>query len=211
MLEMSAEEKRIIEDAAKKHGVSSDAIATLINALIAGGGRMAQFNHPELGGMGQWSQGGMFMIGDMFNNDLKRRVEAICIDLSQLVANQNTFAPTNTTRSSQSQYNTAYQSSEQNKPSFSFGNNTVSRETWWPAHLGVPSSIGSQNETSYAYFESSRRLAINYNKQVTIFDCGDHKIKGFSQQQGRDHSITFTSQHGLVSASDLTIVSKDPA
>ncbi len=35
--------------------------------------------------MGQWSQGGMIMIGDMFNNALKYRVDALCSELSSLL------------------------------------------------------------------------------------------------------------------------------
>jgi hypothetical protein len=59
--------RQIVEAIADRHGVSSDAVYTLLMALAAGGGRQVQFNHPDLGGMGQWSQGGMIMVGDMFN------------------------------------------------------------------------------------------------------------------------------------------------
>jgi hypothetical protein len=38
---------------------------------------MAQFNHPEFAGSGQWMQGGMLMLGDMFNHALKGRVDAL--------------------------------------------------------------------------------------------------------------------------------------
>jgi hypothetical protein len=37
---------------------------------------MAQFDHPDLGGMGQWTAGGMTMIGDMFNAGLNPGLEA---------------------------------------------------------------------------------------------------------------------------------------
>ena len=50
---------------------AQDAVATLLRAVLDAAACMAQFSHPELGGMGQWSQGGMIMIGDMFNNGLK--------------------------------------------------------------------------------------------------------------------------------------------
>lgn len=70
---------------AQRHSVSSDAVMTLLFALVAGQGRQAQFNHPELGGMGHWSQGGMIMIGDMFNNALKHRVGALCSELNGLL------------------------------------------------------------------------------------------------------------------------------
>ena len=60
----------------------------LLGALAHGNGRQAQFNHPELGGMGQWSQGGMIMVGDMFNQGLKHRVDALCNELAGLLRSQ---------------------------------------------------------------------------------------------------------------------------
>jgi hypothetical protein len=43
--------------------------------------------------MGQWSQGGMIMIGDMFNNGLKYRVDSLCNDLTMAMQNNWPFAP----------------------------------------------------------------------------------------------------------------------
>ena len=71
---------------AQRHGFSADAARAVTDALRHGGGHMAQFNHPELGGMGQWSAGGMLMIGDMFNHALKARVDALCRDLAAMPA-----------------------------------------------------------------------------------------------------------------------------
>jgi hypothetical protein len=36
---------------------------------------MAQFSHPDFGGMSQWSHG-MTMVGDMFNDGLKSKLDA---------------------------------------------------------------------------------------------------------------------------------------
>ena len=72
-------------DAAKRHGVSLDGALVLLDALARRNGRQAQFNHPDLGGMGQWSQGGMIMIGDMFNQGLKYRVDALCNELAGIL------------------------------------------------------------------------------------------------------------------------------
>src|ERR1700755_1823516 len=71
-----------IAEIAQRHGFSTDAARAVAEALRHGNNTMAQFNHPELGGMGQWVAGGMLMIGDMFNNDLKARVGALCRDLA---------------------------------------------------------------------------------------------------------------------------------
>ena len=61
---------------------------TLLQALVNGNGMMAQFNHRELGGNGQWMLGGMTMVGDMFNHGLKAKVDGLCSELSQLLAQQ---------------------------------------------------------------------------------------------------------------------------
>ena len=59
--------------------------------------------HPDLGGMGQWSQGGMVMVGDMFNNALKARVDALCAELAGLLRAAGLFSPAVASRQSQSQ------------------------------------------------------------------------------------------------------------
>src|SRR3954453_1661083 len=87
-MQLTPEGRRLLEDVAQRHGVSADAVLTLLQAVAAGHGTSAQFSHPELGGMGQWSQGGMIMIGDMFNNGLKYRVDQLCNELSALVGSQ---------------------------------------------------------------------------------------------------------------------------
>jgi len=46
---------------------------------------MAQFSHPDFGGMSQWSPG-MTMVGDMFNNSLKSKLDAVCTELATYVA-----------------------------------------------------------------------------------------------------------------------------
>ena len=76
----------LLNELAARHGVSAGAVQTLQDALRRGGGRMAQFSHPELGGMGQWSAGGMTQVGDMFNAPLRDRVAALCAELAALPA-----------------------------------------------------------------------------------------------------------------------------
>ena len=88
MPNLTPEGLRIVTDVATRHGVSLDVALTLLGALAQGNGRQAQFNHPELGGMGQWSQGGMIMIGDMFNQGLKHRVDALCNELTDFLRSQ---------------------------------------------------------------------------------------------------------------------------
>jgi hypothetical protein len=65
----------------KKHSVSPAAVQVVLAALRSGGGRMAQFSHADFGGMSQWSPG-MSMVGDMFNTQLKAKLDALCSDIA---------------------------------------------------------------------------------------------------------------------------------
>ena len=190
---------RIVTDVATRHGVSLDVALTLLGALAQGNGRQAQFNHPELGGMGQWSQGAMIMVGDMFNQHLKYRVDALCNELADLLRTQPSGKAEAGSIQSQSQ------NSGEGVSLFVAG--TGSAGAWWPAELGSPTSTGAQNDMLYACFPGRRRLAIQQGGQVRVYDTGEHTISGFSQQQGGDQSLTFTSQFGLVRVADLALVS----
>lgn len=169
---------------AARHGFGPEAAETLLRALVQGGGTLAQFSHPELGGMGQWSQGGMLMIGDMFNDRLKGRVAALCDDLARLARDGDAFAPRGT-------------AADAGDPASG---------DWWPADLGRPSTSGGQNDLSYAFFPQERRLAIRRDGRVTVYDSGDHAISGVSQQQGSGQTPRFTSQSGPVDPDALRIV-----
>jgi len=178
-----------INDLAQRYAVSVDAVTTLLQAVVNGHGTMAQFYHAELGGGGQWMQGGMTMVGDMFNQGLKAKVAGLCAELSNLLANQP-FVPAPSPQA----------------PLLGGSGN------WWPGDLGVPSASGSQNDIRYAYFPSSRRLAVEVDGRVSVYDTLDHHIGGVSQQQqGSGASVTFTSQYGVVSVLSLPIVSGDLA
>ena len=201
MQTLSPEGLRIVEDIAQRHGVSREATLVLLRALSEGSGYQAQFNHPDLGGMGQWSQGGMIMIGDMFNNGLKHRVDMLCSELARVLQEQPSFgvqAP-----SSQSQQQGGYAGVSLFVPG------TGSSSVWWPAELGNPASTGAQNDMRYACFPAARRLAIKLGPDVRVYDTGAHVVTGFSQQQGGDQSLTFTSQFGLVRVDDLARVAPD--
>jgi len=194
MPELTTHARRIVEALATTHGVSPGAVETLLRAVAAGGGAQAQFNHPDLGGMGQWSQGGMLMIGDMFNQGLKYKVGALCDELSGLLRDQSVFSPA----PSQTQTQTQGQG---------FGASLFVRESasGWPAELGTPSSTGAQNDMSYAVFPAARRLAIRIGGDLRIYDTGEHVLGGVSQQQSGDQSLTFASQHGVVRVADLPL------
>lgn len=211
MPDLTPDGLRALDDLARRHGFSSDAAMALLQAVSYGGGTQAQFNHPELGGMGQWSSGGMIMIGDMFNNALKARVANMAEDIAGLLRSGAlpVASPANSAAMSSS-----YQSQSQGG-GFGGGYGGGSSifvgggggSNWWPGDLGSPGSTGGQNSMRYAYFPATRRLAIDVDGSVTVYDTGDHSIGGFSQQQSGDRSMTFTSQYGTVRVADLPVIS----
>lgn len=163
---------------AERHDVSLDAVRHLLRALEAGGGMMAQFDHPDLGGFGQWSSGGMIMIGQMFDANLKARVAGLCAELAQSL------------------------------PAGGWAG--ASPGGWWPAELGRPAASGAQNGMRYAYFPDSRRLAVETDGQLALYDTGDHDIGGVSQAQGGGRTLRFSGRNGSVDLDGLRRVDGAP-
>jgi membrane protein len=162
-----------IEALAANHGVSTAAVETLASSMARSGGGGAQFDHPELGGMGQWMTNGMLMIGDMFNHQLKARIDRLCRDVEKALAN----APVQAERAARTEGAVA---------------------SWRPSELGIPASVGSQNEMRYAFFPDKRRLALEENGALAVYDTGEHRLTGFSQQQAALRSVAFSSAAGSV-------------
>ena len=196
MTKLTESGRQALADITSRHGTSPEAAEHVLMALVAGHGTQAQFNHPELGGMGQWSLGGMTMVGDMFNNSLKAKVDALCSDLANLMQQSSLLhTPSATVSQSQSQ------SPGDGVSLFVAGG---SGGNWWPGNLGHAASTGAQSQMRYAWFPDTARLAIDTgNGAVRVYDTADHQIGGFSQQQSGDQSLSFTSQYGLVKLSDL--------
>lgn len=179
MQQLTQDGQNLANDLNNRYNLSLDAVIHMIVAANNGGGTMAQFNSPELGGGGQWMQGGMTMAGDMFNSGLKNTVNNLCGEISNALKNITVFPviPAGTKGSNQ----------------------------WWPQDLGSPFCSGSQNNIKYAVFPN--RLAVELNGETTVYDTLDNNISGISQQQGGDSSLTFSSQYETLLVSSLPIVS----
>lgn len=184
MTVLTGEGRARVEEIAASHGVTPATAEMLLVALQRGGGAQAQFNAPELGGMGQWSRGGMVMIGDMFNNALKARVDALCGELATLTGVTGIFETSPT--------------------------GAAVGQGRWPAELGQAASSGAQNDMRYAVFPASRRLAVERGGTTTIYDTGAHVIGGVSQAQSGGQTLTFSSQLGPVGLADLDVVGAPP-
>ncbi|MCB0649339.1 MAG: SHOCT domain-containing protein [Saprospiraceae bacterium] len=174
-----------LQKIAEKHNVSLKTVEQLALTLLRSGGGMAQFNISELGGGGQWMKGGMTMVGDMFNNQLKARVDHLCSELSQIILNGEIkiVSPKLDVDSK--------------------AEKTKNTNVYWWGDIGKPNATGNQNDMAYAVFNDQKRLAIFQNGEVSIYDTKDHVIGGVGQQQGGNKSITFTSQKGNVRLEDL--------
>jgi hypothetical protein len=192
MQEFTITGEQAIHDVARRHGFSPDAVASMLRAVLAGRGRMAQFSHPEFSGSGQWMRGGMTMISDMFDTTLKARVERLCDELSRLIASDAGIVEQTRSR----------ETAAEPAASIRF-DAPPAGGAWWPAEFGQPNSAGAQNDMRYAYFAGPRRLAIDLGGNVTVYDTLDHRIGGVAQAQSGSRSFTFTSQHGVVDVAVL--------
>jgi hypothetical protein len=169
----------------------------------------------------------MTMVSDMFNNQLKGRVDSLCSELSNLVASQPDLVRSG---SFQSQSQDGGYNNNQTQASHSgmggsgpssthnagFGAASLfvppapgTSSDWWPADLRWPNSTGAQNNVRYAYFAQARRLVINVGGTVTVYDTLDHQIGGFSQQQSVGGTLSFNSQYGLIDVASLPVVSSN--
>ncbi len=215
---VGSNDEQAIESIARRHGFSVDATRAMFDAVIGGNGSMAQFSHPEFGGSGQWMRGGMTMLGDMFNHRLKAAVDALCVDLASLAASRAEPRGEAVGGRYQSQHQGSGQhplstdadgassraeASLASSPNAGFAS---SSGRWWPGDLGTPNVSGSQNGMRYAWFAGSRRLAIESGGEVTVYDTGEHRIGGVSQQQSAGSRLSFTSQLGPVDIGRLTVV-----
>jgi hypothetical protein len=179
----------VIKDVAERYKVSTDVVESLLDSLRRTGGTMAQFDHPELGGPGQWLPG-MVMVGDMMNNQLKAHVAGLCSELSAIVRGTDSAGFHTLSRPP----GTAAASGEAHLPA---------GESWWPATYGHPSASGGQNGIRYAVFPEKRRLLIQRGARIDCYDTGIYHVSGVGQQQGHASTLTFTSRAGEVPLEEL--------
>lgn len=162
---------------AEKYGVSAAAVQELAQAIQRGGGTAAQFNHPELGGMGQWMPGAI-MIGDMFNHELKARVERLCHELAQILPREAGAS------------GMAWRSA-----------------AWWPDRMGDPTFSGAQNDLHYAYFATKQQLWVKHGETIQRYHTGAYRLTGVAQQQSNMlKTLTFQSTQGTVTLAHFTLI-----
>ncbi len=199
----------LIDDVARRHGFSSGATEAMVRAFGDGVGGMAQFDHPEFGGSGQWMHGGMLMLGRMSDSALKARVGRLCAELAQLAQTEPQLfasAPAPQTDFAGSRSEDHGAASPVTSESMAPSGNQADAAHWWRAELGRPNASGAQNGIRYAYFGATRRLAIERAGHVTLYDTLDHRIEGVAQAQSDASSLRFSSQHGAIDPATLPVV-----
>jgi hypothetical protein len=180
---VNPEVENAIADIARRHGLSREAVLSMLFALHVGGGTMAQFSIPELGGSGQWMQGGMTMVGgNMFDNALKARVDALCSELAQLLATTAVFPPS-----------ANWWPANLGVPSSAGGQNTV-RYAIFPSTRRLAIQINGVTKV----FDTGEHHIGGVQQQ-------QQGGGGVQQQQpgGAYGSVTFTSQFGTFDVSSL--------
>src|ERR1700674_4037210 len=128
----------------------------------------------------------MSMVGDMFNTQLKAKLDALCSDIA---AHLDSSSAAGDERSAGDEVSYRSRSTDR-----------------WPAGLGRPGAVGVQNDLRYAVFPDTRRLVIDDRGAISVYDTGDHRIFGVAQAQSSDRTLSFTSQDGLVRVTDLRVV-----
>jgi hypothetical protein len=93
MEQLTPEGLKVVNELAQRYGFSQEAVIHMMFAMVHGRGGMAQFNHPEFAGSGQWMRGGMLMLADMFNQPLKARVDGLCQAIATELASQPDLFP----------------------------------------------------------------------------------------------------------------------
>jgi hypothetical protein len=83
---------------------------------------------------------------------------------------------------------------------------TFSGKPWWPDDLGEPSTAGSQGKRRYAFFPEKRRLLIDEDGSIAIYDSADQQISGVSQAGDGVHSLRFSTRDGSIDLDQLARV-----
>lgn len=180
----------VIPHIAERYLISEEAARQVERSLRSTGGGQAQFNHPDLGGFGQWMPG-MLLIARADDEQLKRRVAGLCAEIAAIVTGSETSSPRALSR-------------DPSTGAAAACSNLSAGESWWPAALGHPSSTGDQNGVRYAFFPDRSRLLIQIGGRIDAYDTGGRQINGVSQQQGHSlSSLRFTGPSGEVDLASL--------
>jgi hypothetical protein len=98
----------------------------------------------------------MLMIGDMFNDRLKARVAALCIDVADALGEHPVLEETDERSSAH----------------------------WWPTNFGAPINRGLSERHAVRILPEQQAAGDHDNGKMSTYDTGDHVIVGVSQRKG---------------------------
>ncbi len=137
-------------------------------ALERGHGRMAQFDHPELGGMASGASGGMTMVGRMFDDALRARWRPCAANSPPSCAGGG--------------FRLALHRGAPGR-----------RGRLVAGGPRTPVLHRLAGRDALRLFPETRRLAIEEGSGVAVYDTGEHHISGVSQSNGE---LRFTGPSG---------------
>jgi hypothetical protein len=74
--------------------------------------------------------------------------------------------------------------------------------------IGQAGSRRRAERSPVSVFPDTRRLIIDDQGAITVYDTGSHRIFGVAQARSSDQTLSFTSQDGLVRIADLRKVAR---
>jgi hypothetical protein len=176
--------KDVLPEIAQRYQVPEAVVRELYRQLEGSGGTQCQFACPELAGQIQWMPG-MVMVSRPTDKALKARVDGLCCELAAVLSGSDSAAPRAIAENWE---------------------HTYGGESWWPASFGHPATSGEQNGMRYAYFPDQRRLLLQQGARIDAYDTTGHHITGAAQQQGRSSTLTFSTDRGQISTSQLKCI-----
>src|ERR1700685_3451606 len=82
----------------------------------------------------------------------------------------------------------------------------------WPSALGIASTSGTSPEMRYAYFPQNRRLAVEWQGVLTIYDTAEYQFRGMLQAHSAEAvGISILTQRGRVRLTDLATIAAPAA
>ncbi len=186
----------VVSHIAQRYVVSEDAVRELFRGLESTKGKQAQFNHPNLGGRGQWMPG-MIMLSDTDDAQAKARIAGLCAEVSAIVQGRETSADEALAVPMDAGASAACVT-------------MPAGESWWPALFGHPAATGDQHGIRYAYFPDRDRLLVQQGARITSYDTPGRRITGFAQEQSTASHICFTSERGPFELGELKCVPVTP-
>jgi len=173
----------VVPHLAERYHVHEGAVRELFRAFESTHGKQAQFDHPDLGGRGQWMPG-MIMLADMSADaQTKARIAGLCAEVSALVQGRETSVDEALAAPREAGASAAYV-------------NMPAGESWWPASFGHPAASGEQHGIRYAYFPQRDQLLVQQGARLTTYDTTGQRITGFAQEQSTTSQICFTTERG---------------